>query len=127
MCKKKQYERNSSVVQNVIFNLFSLNCNIIVLARTFICSPCSFLILILIGISSVEICKFRSDFSSILQKRWKPLVLLLKRKKRRKIVEQMSFMKSPVLRLLSMKGKIIEVTLNLYNFKKRFGSSLFYM
>jgi hypothetical protein len=33
-------------------------------ARTFKCSPCSFLILILIGISSVEICKFRSDFSS---------------------------------------------------------------
>ena len=64
MCKNKQYERNSSVVQNVIFNLFSLNCNIIVLARTFKCSPCSFLILILIGISSVEICKFRSDFSS---------------------------------------------------------------
>ena len=63
----------------------------------------------------------------ILQKRWKLLVLLLKRKKRRKIVEHMSFMKSPVLRSLSMKGKIIEVTLNLYNFKKRFGSSLFYM
>ena len=63
----------------------------------------------------------------ILQKRWKPLVLLLKRKKRRKIVEPMSFMKSPVLRSLSMKGKIIEVALNLYNFKKRFGSSLFYM
>jgi len=41
---------------------------------------------IMIGISSVEI---------------------LKRKKRRKIVEHMSFMKSPVLRLLSMKGKII--------------------
>ena len=64
LCVKKQYERNSSVVHNVIFNLFSLNCNIIVLARTFKCSPCSFLILILIGISSVEICKFRSDFSS---------------------------------------------------------------
>jgi hypothetical protein len=58
-----------------------------------------------------------------LQKRWKPLMLLLKKKKRRKIVEHMSFMQSLLLRLLSMKGKIIEVALSLYNFKKDLGQA----